>query len=204
MGLIACAVYAGRARSQGPELAAQLAKALAERNPGAVLAVVAAGRAALGTDAGEPEVADEYRAVPADARLISRETAQRGFTPHFATLAKMRWWTIGVDPATLTGPLRGPASVITGNVAAARAKLDGADRSLAMAQEAAAFLMWAQQEAGSGVYPFPAARNTSDAQAMKVATRFSPASISIPIPVGRPIWRPPLLTLPNVSAPPRN
>ena len=32
--------------------------------------------------------------------------------------------------------------------------------------------MWAQAQAGSGVFPFPAARGTSDARAMEVATRF--------------------------------
>ena len=170
--LIGGGVCALAARSKGPPLTAQLAKALAEMDPGAVRAAVAAGRAALGENAGEPEVADAYRPVPADAKLLSRETAQRGFTPHFETLEKMRWWRIGVDPTTLTSPLRGAASVITGNVAAARARLDGADRSLAVAQEAADFLMWAQREAGSGVFPFPAARKTSDAQAMKVAARF--------------------------------
>ena len=169
-GLIGCAALALSTRSTGPT--AQLSKALAAMDPEAIRAAVAAGRAVLGEKAGEPEVADAYRPVPADAKLLSRETAQRGFTPHFETLEKMRWWRIGVDPTTLTAPLRGAASVITGNVAAARARLDGADRSLAVAQEAADFLMWAQREAGSGVFPFPAARKTSDAQAMKVAARF--------------------------------
>ena len=150
----------------------ELAKALAENNLDAVRAAVAKGREALGKKAGEPEVADEFRRVPADAKLLSRDEAQRGFTPHFATLEKMRWWKTGVDPKTLTAPLRGPASVITGNVAASRAKLDGAERSLAMAKDAAEFLMWAQEQAGAGVYPFPAARGTSNARAMDVATRF--------------------------------
>ena len=49
----------------------------------------------------------------------------------------MRWWKVGADPVKLTAPLRGVASVITGNVAAARAKPDGAERSLAIAKEAA-------------------------------------------------------------------
>ncbi|NDE97126.1 MAG: hypothetical protein EB034_02425 [Verrucomicrobia bacterium] len=53
-----------------------------------------------------------------------------------------------------------------------QAKLDGAERSLAIAKEAAEFLMWAQTQAGSGGFPFPAARGTSDARAMEVATRF--------------------------------
>jgi hypothetical protein len=170
--IIACCVLNGCSRSKAQMPTAELAKALAENNPEAMHAAVTAGREALGKKAGEPEVADEFRPVPAEAKLMSRDEARRGFTPHFATLEKMRWWKIGVDPTTLTAPLRGPASVITGNVAAVRAKLDGAERSLAMAKDAADFLIWAQEQAGSGVYPFPAARGTSKARAMEVATRF--------------------------------
>ena len=60
---------------------AALAKALAENDLSGVRAAVTAGREALGRKAGEPEVADEFRRVPADARLLSREEAQRGFAP---------------------------------------------------------------------------------------------------------------------------
>jgi hypothetical protein len=126
----------------------------------------------LGERAGEPEVADKFLPVPKDARIFSHAEAQRGFGMHFATLEKMCWWKTGVDPTTLTAPLRGPASVIVGNVAAVRAKIDGVERSLAMAKDAAEFLIWAQKQAGSGVYPFPAARGTSKTRAMEVATRF--------------------------------
>ena len=170
--LIACCVLAGCDGSKAQMPVAALAKALAANDLDAVRAAARAGREALGKKAGEPEVADEFRRVPADAKLLSHEEAQRGFTPHFETLEKMRWWKVGVDPTTLTAPLRGAASVISGNVAATRAKLDGADRSLAMAKDAAEFLMWAQKQAGSGVYPFPAAKGTSNARAMEVATRF--------------------------------
>ena len=68
--------------------------------------------------------------------------------------------------------LRCAASVSLGKVAAARAKLDGAWRSLAIEKDAADFLIWAQGHAGSGVYPLLAARGTSKARAMQVATRF--------------------------------
>jgi hypothetical protein len=149
-----------------------LADALALKNLDGVRAAVAEGRKMLGKKAGEPEVADEFRPVPRDARIFLPGEAQRGFTTHFATLETLRWWRIGVDPTTLTAPLRGPASVIVGNVAAVRAKLDGGERSLSMATDAAEFLIWAQEQAGSGVYPFPAARGTSKARAMEVATRF--------------------------------
>ena len=170
--LIACCLLAGCDASKAQMQVAALAKALEENNLDAVRAAARAGREGLGKKAGEPEVADEFRRVPAGAKLLSREEAQRGFSPHFDTLEKMCWWKVGVDPTTLTATLRGPATVIVGSVAAVRAKLDGADRSLAMANDAAEFLMWAQKQAGSGVYPFPAAKGTSNARAMEVATRF--------------------------------
>jgi hypothetical protein len=171
-GLVACGFFADCNESNAALSTSALAKALAENNLDAVRAAAAKGREALGNKVGEPEVPDEFRPVPAQARLMSRDEAQLGFTPHFATLEKMRWWKVGIDPTTLTAPLRGPASVIIGNLAAARAKLDGTERSLAMAKDAAAFLIWAQEQAGGGVYPFPAARGTSKARAMQVATRF--------------------------------
>ena len=161
-----------QAQAQTTDPAQRLAQAIALEDLLAVRAAVAAGRAALGAKAGEPEVADEYRSVSKTASLLSPAEAQPGFTPHFAQLEKMRWWKVGVDPTKLTAPLRGVASVIAGNVAAVRAKLDGADRSLVMANDAADFLIWAQKKAGAGCYPFPAARGTSEAQAMAVATRF--------------------------------
>ncbi len=149
-----------------------LAQAMVANDLEAIRSAVTAAHAALGDKAGIPEVDDGFKNVPADATMLTREEAQRGFTPHFAQLEKMRWWKIGADPSKLTAPLRGVASIITGHVAAARAKLDGAERSLTMAREAADFLIWTQEQAGAGCYPFPAASGTSDARAMEVATRF--------------------------------
>lgn len=170
--LMACLLFPCCSRTQEPDAMAGLAQALAENNLDAVRSAVTKGLETLGKKAGEPEVADEFRPVPADAALLSREAAQSGFTRHFATLEKMNWWKIGADPTRLTAPLRAPASIIVGNVAAVRGKLDGAEQSLTLAKNAAEFLMWAQEQAGSGVYPFPAARGTSNARAMEVATRF--------------------------------
>ena len=169
---IACYLLAACPSSIARSPTAELERALAEDNLDAVRSAVAKGREALGKQAGEPEVADKFQRAPATQRLLSKAEARRGFTEQFATLERLRWWKKGVDPTTLTAPLRGPASVIVGNVAAVRAGLDGAERSLAMAKDAADFLMWAQEQAGSGGYPFPAARGTSSARAMEVATRF--------------------------------
>jgi hypothetical protein len=170
--LTAFCVLTSCSGSKAQWIPSSLAKALADNNLEGVRAAVADGRKMLGERAGEPEEADEFRKTPIDAKIFVHEEAQCGFTMHFATFEKMRWWKTGVDPTTLTAPLRGPASVIVGNMAAVRAKLDDAECSLAMAKEAAEFLIWAQEQAGSGVYPFPTARGTSKARAMEVATRF--------------------------------
>lgn len=153
-------------------LAAALKSALAKEDLAAVREAVAAERRALGGKAGVPEVADKHDAIPKGGRWLTPAEAQRGFTPQFAQLEKLIWWRVGLDPAKLTQPLRAPASVLSGCVAACRAKLDGAERSLAIAKDAAEFLMWAQEQAGSGVFPFPAARGTSGARAMAVASGF--------------------------------
>ena len=87
--LIACGFFNDCDESNAAVPTSELAKALAENNLDAVRAAAAKGREALGNKAGEPEVLDEFRAVPAQARLMSRDEAQLGFTPHFATLEKM-------------------------------------------------------------------------------------------------------------------
>jgi uncharacterized protein YyaL (SSP411 family) len=53
-----------------------------------------------------------------------------------------------------------------------RAKLDEGGKAMSTAREAADFLIWAQEQAGAGCYPFPAAKGTSQDRAMQVATRF--------------------------------
>ncbi len=149
-----------------------LAEALLKEDPGAIHIAVAAYHEALGNQAGEPEVADEFQPVPMGETVLTPQEAKRAFMPYIARLDETRWWKVGVDPALLTSPLRVPASVISGSVAVVRAKLEGADRSLAIAKDAADFLLWAQQQAGSGVFPFPAASGNSKAHTMEAATRF--------------------------------
>jgi hypothetical protein len=132
---------------------------------------VAVTRSALGDKAGVPEDADRVIAIPLNGRWLSRSTAKVGFVGVNARIEAMRWWWIGLDPTTLERPLREPASVVAGCVAAYRAKLESSDRSLAIARDAAAFLIWAQDQAGTGVYPFPAAR-TGKGKAFQSANRY--------------------------------
>ena len=160
------------ASAQSLAKSAALARALAQGDLQAVRAAVAEARAALGDKAGVPEVADTYQPVPKDKPLFTADEARRGFEPLSDRLGKERWWNVGVDPTRLTAPLRLPASVMAGYVATVRAKFDDAESNLTRAHEVAEFFLWAQEQAGSGGYPFPAARGTSKAKAMMVAAQF--------------------------------
>lgn len=149
-----------------------LEEALRAADRDRVYAAVEALSVSLGDRAGVPEVKDHYIGVPADAKWIGPDTAQKGFVPYMRQLERMRWWRVGVDPTRLKHPLRGPASVLGGMVAVCRAGLDGREQTMRWAEEASAFLMWAQAQGGVGVYPFPAARAVKEDRAMAVAADF--------------------------------
>jgi hypothetical protein len=149
-----------------------LTSALLAEDAAAIEQAVAAGKKALGSQVGVPEVPDEYAPVPSTARVLTPAEARRAMAPHFQRIEKTKFWKVGCDPTQLSAPLRAPGSIIACMVAVDRARLDGADKALPVAREAADFLIWAQQQAGAGCYPFPAAKNTSQERAMQVATRF--------------------------------
>jgi hypothetical protein len=138
----------------------------------AIRAEVTAYREKIGAKAGVPEVPDKFIAIPRDARWLTAAEAQGAFAKMHGKLAQLRWWKIGLDPAKLTHALREPAAVASGCVHAVRADLDGAPRSLAFAREAGDFLVWAQTEGGTGVFPFPAVRGETRDKAFVAADRF--------------------------------
>lgn len=152
--------------------ATALREALAREDLAAIQAAVAQARVSLREKAGDPEVADKYQPIPPNGRWLSPAEAQLGFTPKLSQLETLVTWRVGLDPRTMTSPLRAPASMMSGCVAMCRAQLDGAVRCEKVARETAEFLIWAQEQAGAGLFPFPAARSTSSARAMEVATRF--------------------------------
>lgn len=156
----------------GAPPAEDLRAALQSGDLAKVQAVVADARAKLGPKAGEPETPDRYEPIPKNGRWLTPAEAQPGFSPQFARLEKLMTWHIGMDPRTMTQPLRAAASVMSGCVAGCMAKLDGADRCEKIARETAEYLMWAQEQGGAGLFPFPLAQGTSEARAMQVATRF--------------------------------
>lgn len=151
---------------------AGLRDALLKEDLAAIRASVDGAREKLAGKAGEPEVPDQFQRVPDDAKVLTHEEARQAWDASFRRLESLRFWEVGCDPAKLTAPLRAPASVIACMVAIHATGLDAEDKALNAARDAADFLMWAQAQAGAGCYPFPAARGTSKAKAMQVATRF--------------------------------
>jgi hypothetical protein len=149
-----------------------LAEALRKEDIAAIRAAVVDRNLQLGDKAGVPEVADKYLPIPKAGKWLSPQEARPGLEPWFQKIESARWWKIGLDPTKLDRALREPAAVIAGNLAAYRAKLQGADRSLAIAKDAADFLLWAQERAGTGVFPFPAARGVTRDNAFVAATRY--------------------------------
>jgi len=119
---------------------------------------VAEFRRTLGERAGIPETPDKYQRVPKGARWLTAAEAKSAFAKANPKLEKIRWWRPGLVPVTLAHTLREPAAVIAGCAAADRAGLEDAERSLAIAKDAAEFLLWAQSQAETGVFPFPSAR----------------------------------------------
>jgi hypothetical protein len=167
VSVMALAAWSGGAflRAADADLRKELVGAFAREDVAAVRQIVAAERVRLGDKAGIPDEPDQYIPIPREGRWLTPAEARQGFARVAPLLDKMTWWTIGLDPATLTHALREPASVIAGCVAACRGKLDGAEDSLARAKAAADFLMWTQGQGGTGVFPFPAARGASSSRA---------------------------------------
>lgn len=149
--------------SKAQTLRAQLASALADQDAVAIRKAVADVNRHLSEKAGVPETPDKHVPIPKAGKWLTADEAAPGFEPSFEQLEKLRWWKIGLDPTKLGHALREPAAVASGNLAVCRAKLKAADRSLELAKEAGDFLIWAQEQGGTGVFPFPASRGVSRA-----------------------------------------
>ncbi len=166
--LVAASVPAGAARKPS----AALTEALEKHDAAAIREAVASGLEKLGDRAGRPEVPDEFHPVSSDLKSLTVAEARDSFHVLVDRIAEPFPWTKDAPPETLTMPLRAVASVLT---AAANTLLyaqdrDGKARSAGTC--AATFLIKAQRDAGAGCFPFPAAKGTSKARAMEVATRF--------------------------------
>lgn len=126
---------------------------------------------ALGDQAGMPEIADQFRDVPKNAKPLTPEELPNAFDRYIDFIENQKWWTIGLDPAKTKHLPRELAAIIEGCLAARVVNDANAERLLKIAKEAGDFLVWSQNQAGTGVVPFPAVRN-GRGRPFEVAERF--------------------------------
>jgi hypothetical protein len=181
--LVVVIVPGGRAPAQGVarpdeatraalrEIVPALGRAMAAGDEAEVARLARRGREALGDQAGLPEVADESRPIPPGATPLRPDELAGAFTPYLDHLERTRWWRVGLDPARTNHAPRELASVIEGCLAARTVPGAQGDRALALARSAGDVLVWAQEQAGTGVFPFPAVRDGTG-RPFEVAERF--------------------------------
>ncbi len=125
----------------------------------------------LGNQAGLPEVADEFRPVPKDAKPLTPKELPTAFDPYIDFIKGQKWWKVGLDPTKTNHLPRELATITEGCLAARSVNEANAERLLKTAKEAGDFLVWSQDQAGTGVIPFPAVRN-GKGRPFEVAERF--------------------------------
>lgn len=154
----------------------EMAAAMAQRDAAAIDRLVAEANRLLGAKVGEPDTRDRYATIPADTTPLRIDEIHRLAAKMPARIEAQRWWRIGLDPLRLARPLREPADAISGLLAAHRAGLGTDGAALRSAREAGEFLLWAQAEAGTGGFPFPASRGVSEAPPFKASAAFLDAA----------------------------
>ena len=153
------------------QTARKLAEAMRSKDESAVRKLAAESVVLLGNLAGVPEFADEYRQAPQQVEPLTKAEAQAGFEKILQFVQKNKWWRIGLDPTRTEHLPREVATCMTGCLAGCRANAPNADALLKEATEAGDYLLWTQQQAGTGVIPFPAYRGGKN-KAFQAADRF--------------------------------
>lgn len=109
----------------------------------------------LGNRVGLPAPSEEFQKVPSTASQLKMTEVPAAFDSYLRRMERDSWWLSYRDPTTLNSPLRSLSSNITGSLAAKRAGVKNGDRLLKVAEGAADYLIWAQNQGGKGVFPFP-------------------------------------------------
>lgn len=154
------------------DLQHQLAVALIAEDASRIAILVEKVNKQLGNKAGVPETPDQYLPVPRNAQILTADEARVATARLLPKLETQRWWKIGLDPTKLTHPLREPAAVCLCMCAMHRAGVPEKEKFLQHAREAGDFLLWAQEQAGTGGFPFPASRGLSKAAPFVAAERY--------------------------------
>ncbi|MEI7729940.1 MAG: hypothetical protein WCO56_10240 [Verrucomicrobiota bacterium] len=145
------------------DLYAQLAQAQAGKNLERVEQIAREMETLLGERAGVPEEPTQYQSVSDAARPLTKSEVLTGYNAYLTRLQKSgeSWWLKPIAATEIPAPLRFVASVVSGSLAARRAGCQGPERLMEIACQAGEYLRKAQQEAGNGVFPFPAWRGKS-------------------------------------------
>lgn len=125
----------------------------------------------LGDQAGLPEIADQFRDVPKKAKPLALKELLMAFDPYIEFIEGQKWWKVGLDPTKTNHLPRELATIIEGCLAARSVNKANAERLLKIATDAGDYLVWSQDQAGTGVIPFPAVRN-GKGRPFEVAERF--------------------------------
>jgi len=136
----------------------RLAEAMQAKDESLVRKLVAESLYILGNRAGVPEVDDEFRKAPEQVEPLTNAEAEAGFEKILQFVQKNKWWRIGLDPTKTEHLPREVATCMMGCLEGYRANVRNKDALLKEATEAGDYLLWTQQQAGTGVIPFPAFR----------------------------------------------
>lgn len=119
---------------------------------------------ALGDQAGIPERPNDFIPVNLqNSEIITAPQAQSAFNPYIEIIQRKGWWLSRARAAEAPTEVKDPefyrprflASVVTGFLAARNAGAENPDQLLEIAQRTADYLLWSQEQAGRGLFPFP-------------------------------------------------
>lgn len=125
----------------------------------------------IGSQAGVPETPTQFYSVDRRSRDLTVENIRSAFNPYIRRIERDAWWLSRPDPTELNVPLRNLASIVTGTLAAKRAGAEYPERLLQIAESAGDYLLWAQEQGGNGLFPFPAAQG-KQGRPFEVAERY--------------------------------
>jgi len=149
----------------------RLAEAMQSKDESLVRKLVAELVSSLGNRAGVPEVADEFQQAPGQLEPLTIAEAEAGFEKILQVVQKNKWWRIGLDPTKTEHLPREVATCLTGCLRGYRANARHTEALLKEATEAGDYLLWTQQQSGTGVIPFPAFRGGRN-RAFEAVERF--------------------------------
>jgi len=167
-------LFAQSSKSPDSDLARlmrQIGEAQRHSDEAAIISLADEAKQLLGPRAGVPDAAAKMRRVPPDVPPPTAAEIAEGFKPYERAILRRKWWRIGDDPTRSEHPLRDTASVVLGCTFACRAECSDESEIRSTAKSAADYLIWAQEQAGRGLFPFPARRDGNQ-RAFVVSERF--------------------------------